>query len=384
MTPRMTIKPELYHWACNRSPVDPEKLRERFPMFDDWVGGDKKPTLKQLEKFAKFTHVPVGTLFLSTPLEEKLPIQDLRTVGDYQISEPSANLLDTISQCQRRQNWYRNFTIAENEKPLPFVGSASIDNDPMKIASEIQTTLKFDLKSRKKLSNWTYALRYFIDQADDTGILIMVSGTVGGNQNRKLDPKEFRGFALADEIAPLIFINGTDTKAAQIFTLAHELAHIWLGQSNLSNVKLNLFSTHYIEKWCNETAAEILVPSNSLENDFQKNQDLHCEIDRLARQYKVSTLVILRRLLDIDRIEKELFFNEYQRIFNELKPKSKSRGGNYYAMLRSRVGQRFGSALVASTLSGETSYTEALRYLEIKKVSTLNSFANSLRGGDRY
>ena len=102
MTPRVSVKPELLQWACRRAQVNPGKLRERFPKYDDWENGALKPTLRQVEDFARFTHVPVGTLFMSTPMEEEMPIQDLRTMGDRSISRPSDNLLDTIYMCMQR------------------------------------------------------------------------------------------------------------------------------------------------------------------------------------------------------------------------------------------------------------------------------------------
>ena len=112
----------------------------------------------------------------------------------------------------------------------------------MTLASRVETTatsmrhaLGLDLEERRRIPTWTDALRRFIGQADELGVMVMVNGVVGNNNRRKLDPEEFRGFALADDLAPLVFINGADTKAAQMSTLAHELAHIWLERSALSD-----------------------------------------------------------------------------------------------------------------------------------------------------
>ena len=159
----------------------------------------------------------------------------------------------------------------------------------------MRAALGFDLAERRALRTWTDALRRFIEQVDSIGVLVMVNGVVGNNTRRKLDPEEFRGFALADDLAPLIFINGADTKAAQMFTLAHELAHIWLGESALSNVEPASAPSHAIEVWCNRIAAELLVPQETLRVAYREGEGLPAQLNRLARHFKVSTLVVLRR-----------------------------------------------------------------------------------------
>ena len=122
------------------------------------------------------------------------------------------------------------------ESPLPFVGSATLESDVVDVSRSIRKVLGFDVGERRSIPTWTQGLRRFISQADSIGIMVMVSGIVGSNTHRSLNPREFRGFALANPLAPLVFINGKDTKAAQMFTLAHELAHIWLGETALSDV----------------------------------------------------------------------------------------------------------------------------------------------------
>ncbi len=377
MTPRVTIKPELLQWACKRIPVDPKALNKKFPKYAEWEKGTVEPTLKQMEDFARFTRVPIATLFMPEPMDEEMPIQDFRTMGNEQISQPSADLLDTIYMCQQRQDWYQRYALVENHDLLPFVGSATPDSDIESTAEDIRMHLGFDPEKHKHLPNWTHALRYFTDLADNAGILVMISGVVENNPHRKLDPQEFRGFALADRLAPLIFVNGADAKAAQIYTLAHELAHIWLGESGVSSVSPDFFPSHSKEHWCNQVAAELLVPTSSLHNSFRKSVDLSSELQRLARQYKVSTLVVLRRLYDVETISKSTFVKNYQHQLKRLKPKRG--GGNFYATLKSRVGYRFAAAIIDSAFSGQTSYTAAFQHLGISHVSTLNAFAESLR-----
>jgi len=379
MITRVTIRPELFQWACKRGQVDPDKLEKRFPKYTEWEKGFSKPTHKQLEHFAKFTHVPIWTLFLKEPPVEEMPIRDLRTMDNQGVQQPTSNLLDTIYLCLQRQDWYRSFSLEEGEQPLSFVGSATINSDVQSVADEMRSLLHFNETERKKISSWSNALRYLSGQAESIGILVMISGIVGSNTQRKLNVEEFRGFALADSLAPLIFVNGVDSIAAQIFTLSHELAHIWLGQSALSNASTALFPDHQTEQWCNQVAAELLVPKKSLLLNFQEDRPTPENLLDLARHYKVSTIVILRRLLDIGILELDEFFEYYNEEIKLSTSKSRgSEGGNFHATLRTRVGQRFGSALVASTFSGDTPFTDAFHYLGIKKTSTLKAFAKSL------
>src|SRR6185312_8038766 len=135
---------------------------------------------------------------------------------------------------------------------------------------------------RLRIPTWTDALRRFIEQADAVGVLMMVSGVVGSNNRRKLDPQEFRGFVLADDLAPLVFINGADTKAAQMFTLAHELAHIWLGVSAVSDTQASHMPEQEVERWCNRVAAELLVPLAVMRAEYEGRRPLEEEINRLA------------------------------------------------------------------------------------------------------
>ncbi len=263
-----------------------------------WYEEETQPTLKQVEHFARTTHTPVGYLFLSDPPVEKVPIPDLRTVAGGRIGRPSPDLLDTLYLCQQRQDWYRDHLRILGETPLPFVGSADLFSDVASVAAAMRRVLDFDLEARRRAATWTDALRTFIGNADGAGVLVMVSGIVSNNTHRKLDPQEFRGFALSDRLAPLVFVNGADTKAAQMFTLAHELAHIWLGESALSDDGPLARPAHRIEAWCNRVAAELLVPLDALRQEHRPEAELGLEVPRLARVFKVSRSFRGRAVVD--------------------------------------------------------------------------------------
>lgn len=394
--PGFTVKPDLLRWAIGGSGRGSEYLHEKFQNLKGWIGGDSQPTLAQLKKFAKATHVPIGYLFFNEPPEERLPMTDMRTKGNREIKNPTRDLLDTIHLCQIRQDWYRDFSEAEGKAKHPFVGSTRLNDDIEKVAVRMRRALGFSLKARAQFQTWENALQQFIQQAEDLGVLVMVSGVVGNNPTRKLDPEEFRGFALCDDLAPLVFINGADTKAAQTFTLAHELAHIWLGKSGLSNVSVSPKAPaprKLEEKWCNQVAAELLVPLSVLRAEYRKCQSIGIEqrLELLAQRFKVSKLVILRRLYDAKEISREEQWEFYKWALARLRKemartrkemarqrKMANKGGDFYLIQAKRASTRFASALLASTFNGQTSFTEASCLLGIRKIKTLRAFATKL------
>jgi len=192
----------------------------------------------------------------------------MRTIGNAGVARPSADLLDMIYLCQDRQEWSRAHALAHGFTPLDFAGSVTTSDRPDLVADHIRSLLNLDVGGRAAFSKREEARRQLIERIEDLGVLVMVSGIVGASTRRVLRTEEFRGFALADPIAPLIFINGTDVKAAQIFTMIHELAHIWLGESALSDAAVNAQQGKKAELWCNRVATEVLVPQAALRTDY--------------------------------------------------------------------------------------------------------------------
>ena len=378
MTFRVDVKPELLRWARERAGADMDALVRKFPRYREWENGEVQPTSRQLENFAKAVHAGVGYFFLSEPPDEPLPIPDFRTVGGAPVDRPSLNLLHTIYLCQRHQDWYQEFARAEGEDSLPFVRSARLSDDVETVAARMREALGFDLEERRSLSTWTEALRRFVEKEDELGVLVMVSGVVGNNPYRKLDPEEFRGFALADDFAPLAFVNGADTKAAQMFTLAHELAHLWLGETALSDSSPDSAPTGEIESWCNRVAAELLAPLSVVRAEYREEEELSAALQRMARRFKVSALVALRRIYDMGGLTRERFRQAYDEEAARVRSARRSGGGNFYATQTARTGKRFARALVIDTLEGRTLYAEAFRLLDISKDATFRRMASQL------
>jgi Zn-dependent peptidase ImmA (M78 family) len=374
---RAQVNPEMIRWALQRAGKPAHALRNRFPRIEAWERGEVMPTLKQLDAFARAVWVPIGYLFLPEPPAEDIPLPDFRS-GRAKAERPSPNLLDMIFLCQARQTWYREYARAAGESPKPFVGSLATNTPVEAAAAAIRDALGFDLDARRRCPTWTDALRHFIHQADSAGVLVMVSGVVLNNTHRKLDPAEFRGFAMADPLAPLVFVNGADTKAAQMFTLAHELAHIWLGRSALSDADPREPVDGEVETLCNGVAAELLVPMTVLERELGRDVPVAEEVSRLARRFKVSTLVVLRRMFDAGRLSRSEFHEEYEAELTRIAAQPRGSGGDFYLTQPARASRRFVAALVESTFEGRTSFTEAFRLLGIKKAATLRGLATEV------
>jgi Zn-dependent peptidase ImmA (M78 family) len=378
MVVRVDVQREVLEWARERARLQFDDLAVRFPKLRDWETGDVRPTLKQLEQYARTTHTPVGYLLLDEPPSEPVPIPDFRTMPIADLTRPSADLLDTIYQTQIRQGWYRDHVEASGGESLVVVGSLSITTSTVDAAHQMRDALSFGVSDRG--TSWSAALVTLIERSEGLGILVMVNGVVGSNTHRKLDPSEFRGFALVDSLAPVVFINGSDTKAAQIFTLAHELAHIWLGEAGLDDVVLDANPNNPIESWCNDVAAELLVPADDLRAVFDAQATLTGELERLASRFRVSTLVILRRLRDQELISASdfptLYRQELQRVLDLIG--ARGGGGNFYNTLPVRVSKRFARTLIASTLEGRTLYRDALQMLGFKKLSTFRELSEKL------
>ncbi len=383
MTDTVTIDPKLIRWAVKRSGLPFEGLVAAFPSLPAWQTGEKQPTAKQLEAFAKRTMTPYGYLFLPEPPVETLPVPDFRTKTDQAPTRPSPNLLDTLHAMQRRQQWMHDYLVEEGLPVLPFVGSARVGEPVVPLAGRIRATLGLDDGWSERCADWEEGLRVLRTASEAAGILVAASGVVGLNTRRKLDPQEFRGFVLADPYAPLIFVNAADAKSAQMFTLAHELVHVWLGQGGVFDLPRTMPGDDETERYCNQVAAEALIPREQLAGRWKEAEATGNPFRTMARWFKVSPVVAARRALDLGLIARARFFAFYQRDQEEWErrkaeeKKEKKGGPNFYVVQDLRLGRRFASAVVRAARAGRLLYREAYELTDLRG-ETFNRYADHL------
>ena len=347
------IKNNIIKWARERSSLSIEsaakKLSIKQEVWEDWEKGVTQPTFKKIEKIAQKFYVPLGYLFLDTPPIEQLPIPDFRTINNEELKKPSPELLDVVYDAQRKQTWLTEIR-AQEEQPQVL----NIEN--YKNDEQIITTIRDDLGInflQKEAKNHGIFLRNIIESLDEQGFMVIRNGIVGNNTHRPLKTDEFRGFALYDKYAPLIFINGKDAKAGQIFTIIHELAHLLLGESGLDGS----FNKN-TEQRCNKIAAEVLVPSHQLKEIYQRGNE-----EDIAKQFKVSSFVILIKAKQLGLITQDYLDERWQYFKDKILKISNVDFKKFSTQIfESRAGgKQFLHTVINYTLAGKTLYRDAYK-----------------------
>lgn len=377
------ITPDVLTWARQRAEISLEQLADTLKVqvekIQKWEKGENKPTFLQAQKIAKIFQIPFGYLFLQNPPEDKLPIPDLRTFRNEPIGELSPEFKSLLNDIILKQKWYKDYILENDGDEKFFLENFTINSNKNEIIDNIKKLLHLENYIGKSLKREDL-LNKLIREIEKLDILVMKNGIVGSNTHKPLNTKEFRGFAIYDKFAPLIFLNSKDANSAQIFTLIHELVHLWIGESGISLLDLN-HTDNEIELFCNEITAEILVPKNLLDSYWNNLIDFEKHYEELATIFSVSTLVILNKLYGLKYINYETY-DKYTNIENVkftefMKNKRKTSGGDFYKTLKTKNGTIFSTALIVSTLEGKTLYKEAATLLNTN-FSNINRFAQEL------
>jgi len=321
-----------------------EKLRRYFKTLDKWLTGEKTPTFKQLEELARRSGIPIGDIILGKIPE---PFEGIEITFFRRNTEvpPSVELEKLVRLTQSRVNFASEYLEELGYTPLEFVGSLNVDSDIEEAASYIRNIIKLeeDWIEKYKIKTRKDAFKLLREKLEDAGIFVFSNGHFENNNRLKLNPEEFKGFSIADKYAPAIFVNTNTYLSTQIFTLMHELVHIFLGNSAISEideVTLEVADTE-IEKFCNKVAAAVLVPVEKLENQLIDYKQLK----NLGNELKVSTLVVILRAFESGFIRKDDYFdyletykNQFIKYLEEKAKEEKPRkgGGDWY---RSKVSQ---------------------------------------------
>ena len=376
---------DVLKWAIMSSGRPVNELNEKYPKISEWLDQSSAPTINQIESLSNYLRIPMGYFFLRNVPEEKLPLLQFRTIGSLEEDGASRELLDIISDMETQQEWMRGHLLSHGAESLLIVGSLKNNNSDGACVDYIRKSIGIDLRWAEHCASKREAYNYIREKISASGIIVMQNGVVRHNTHRPLNLDEFRAFTLIDDIAPLIFINSTDAEAGKIFSLLHELAHVYMGVSSIYNdnsYDQRVYSEYNnIEKACNAIAAELYVPSESFlkawnNTEFPNKTET---IKSLATHFKCSNIVIARRALDHNKISKQV----YQEIATETKRnfyiKKDSSGGNFNYTAATKYDKNFINALVSSVQNGASSYTEAFNLTHLNRV-TFDNLARLVAG----
>lgn len=364
------ISPVMINWIAEQENIELKSLAEQLApkKVDQFLAGVISKSIA--EKLAKLANIPFGYLFLSNPpVIDNPKIPDLRqTVG----AEPlSKDFTDVLKDIERKANWYKEFLIENGaDQPLSFVNKYPYSStlNYYEVAQDIANTIGFFIEQDlPKISRNNY-YRELSTRFEKIGILIFKNGVVGNNNTRKLNPEEFRGFALIDELVPVVFINNADHPSAQLFTLIHEVAHIWIGQNGVSSWNQD----KNVEAFCNKVAAEFLMPDNLFIQEWDNYHEYH--IEHIANYFKVSQLATTVKAVQLNLLPKDAV----KEARNKLRTthSESGGGGNFYNILPIKNSPRFTEAVVNQAMSMNLPLREAGKLLNIHADTVVGYYRN--------
>lgn len=347
-----------------------------------WEEGAETPTFAQLENLAKAYRRPVLTFFLPRPPLKATRLKDFRTVANVAVDSEafSSEFSALLRRIEALGVSLHDLTRQSGAKPLPFVGTANTRMRPDQLVQNIRSILDYSLDAQKKAGESDRVFSDIRTKAEERGIFVLLEGNLG-SWHTDIEPDVFRGVSISDEFAPLIVVNPTDAKTARVFTLAHELCHIWLGDSGVSNwtsLDIRTKSNLDNELFCDQVAAELLVPRDDLMKEWTHVRfgNLDTKIDFVSKIFGVSTIVIARRILDLGYIDTAYYwsyYNERKLEWDNFKKALRQKKGqpSYRIRTRARLGNRVISTVMTAAREGRISELDASRMLSVK----INHFA---------
>ena len=374
MADKAYITPNVLKWARESARMTEEtaaaKVSVKVDKLKEWEEGTNQPTIRQAQTLAKAYKRPFALFFLPEVPRDFQPLQDFRKSGSKELTTSSIFI---IREIQQKQAWISDVYSENNEEKLPFVGRFSLNSNPKDVADDILATLGIN-PAKYKADN---PIREWITAAESNGIF--VSRTSFIHSKMKLDSEELQGFAIADHFAPFVFLNSDDWNAPQLFTLVHELAHVWIAATGISNEIepeiANRDKFNPIELFCNEVAANALIPSEimlNIDRRFFKNSQ---DIFKTAKNLGVSSFAFLVRALNLQlvssseyKVLKRQSEIDYQAFLKreaekkaalKLKQKEKPGGPNPFLLRLNKNSRLFTQVVLDALRSGFVQPTQA-------------------------
>lgn len=378
MAERAFITPKVFKWARESAKMSEDvaasKVSVTVEKFKEWEVGQSQPTIRQAQTLAKAYRRPFALFFLPDIPSDFKPLQDFRKKGSKDLSTSSIFI---IREIQQKQAWISEVNEDNKEDIIPFVGKYSQQDNPIEIANDILDTLKIiplNYKSKNPILEW-------IDKAETNGVFISRTSFI--HSKLKLDSEELQGFAIADKFAPFVFINSDDWNAPQLFTLVHELAHIWINKTGISNEIEPLIKDkdkyNPVELFCNEVAANALMPAKYINQIEKKTFNNAREVFKIAKEFGVSSFALIVRALNLNLIsfeaykrlktQAEIDFKEFLKREEEKKEKQKVKAKDspiYYPLIINRNGRLFTQTVLDAYRGGYIEPTLASNLLNVK------------------
>jgi len=379
MAEKAYITPNVLQWARESARMSEEvaaaKVSVSAEKLKEWEKGTDKPTIRQAQTLAKAYKRPFAVFFLPEAPRDFQTLQDFRSTGSKSLTTSSIFI---IREIQQKQAWISDMNEENEEEKLPFVGRFSINDNPEIVARDILNTLDINPMNYRT----DHPIKEWIHAAEAKGVF--VSRTSFINSYLTLDSEELQGFAISDPYAPFVFVNSDDWNAPQLFTLVHELAHIWIAETGISNdvepeIKNNQ-KYHPVELFCNEVAANALMPPEFFDG-FDATTFRNAKLlFRTAKLLGVSSFALLIRSFNLNKIsnshyhrlkqEAEDEFAAFLQREAEKKAKQKDKeapgGPNYYLLQLNRNSRLFTQTVIDSFRGGFIEPTIASQLLNVQ------------------
>lgn len=377
MAERAFITAKVFKWARESAKLTEEiaasKVAVSVKKLQEWERGESYPTIRQAQSLAKAYRRPFALFFLPDIPSDFQPLQDFRRKGSKELSTSSVFI---IREIQQKQGWISDVNKENGEDKISFIGSYTINDSPEIVAKDILITLgvnPLDYKTNSPILEW-------IDSAESKGIFISRTSFI--HSMLKLDSEEIQGFAISDYYAPFVFINSDDWNAPQLFTLVHELAHLWIAETGISNdIEPSIEKTNEynpIEFFCNEVAANALMPTGYIKNLESNVFNNSQEVFKSAKFIGVSSFALLVRALKLKiitlstynrlKVQADKDYRDFLQREEEkrIKAKDKKGGPNYFLLQLNRNSRLFTQTVLDAFRGGSIEPSQASSLLNVK------------------